>query len=103
MKFVRPQLINLAIIVGTLGILSLGIAVTVRLTRLLPKNAFYQRTRRAEGNGLRVPLAGTQSLQYKYQYHPPMIAARNAGVMWTDENLYDYLEGPEAFFDRRQL
>jgi cytochrome c len=42
-------------------------------------------------------LAGTQSLKLGYQYHPPLIAARNAGVMWTDDNLCHYLEGPEAF------
>lgn len=42
-------------------------------------------------------LAGTQSLQYHYEYHSPILAARDAGVVWTDDNLDRYLSGPEAF------
>lgn len=45
-------------------------------------------------------LAGTQSLKYGYHYQQPLVAARNAGVLWTDTNLNDYLEGPQSFLDR---
>jgi cytochrome c2 len=45
-------------------------------------------------------VAGTQSLKYEYRYHPPLVAARNAGLIWTDENLDHYLEGPESFLNQ---
>jgi cytochrome c2 len=37
-------------------------------------------------------------------YHhpaPPLAAARDAGIMWTDDNLLEYLSGPKAFLDRK--
>jgi cytochrome c len=37
-------------------------------------------------------------------YHhplPPLEAAREAGVVWTDENLLEYLRDPKAFLDRK--
>jgi cytochrome c len=37
-------------------------------------------------------------------YHhplPPLAAARDAGVVWTDENLLEYLRDPKAFLDRK--
>ena len=37
-------------------------------------------------------------------YHhplPPLAAARDAGVVWTDENLLEYLRGPREFLDRK--
>ncbi len=32
---------------------------------------------------------------------PPLAAARDAGIVWTDENLLEYLRGPKAFLDRK--
>ena len=43
--------------------------------------------------------AGTESIKYEYQYHPPLIAARAAGIIWSEENLYKYLEGPREFLE----
>jgi cytochrome c len=37
-------------------------------------------------------------------YHhplPPLAAARDAGIVWTDENLLEYLRDPKAFLDRK--
>jgi cytochrome c len=37
-------------------------------------------------------------------YHhplPPLEAARDAGIVWTDENLLEYLRDPKAFLDRK--
>jgi len=37
-------------------------------------------------------------------YHhplPPLAAARDAGIVWTDENLLEYLRGPKAFLDKK--
>jgi cytochrome c2 len=36
-------------------------------------------------------------------HHPsaPLAAARDVGIIWTDENLLDYLSGPRAFLDRK--
>ena len=37
-------------------------------------------------------------------YHhplPPLAAARDAGIVWTDENLLEYLRGPKVFLDRK--
>jgi len=37
-------------------------------------------------------------------YHhplPPLAAARDAGIVWTDENLLEYLRAPKAFLDRK--
>ncbi len=50
-------------------------------------------------------LAGTRPVTpnptEKYQQpYPPLIAARDAGVIWTDENLFNYLRDPKAFLDR---
>lgn len=45
-------------------------------------------------------VAGTQSLRYGYQYRQPLVAARNAGLIWTDTNLDRYLESPESFLAR---
>ena len=47
-----------------------------------------------------VVLRMTASLKYNYEYRPPMEAARIAGLVWTDENLDQYLQGPEAFLQR---
>ena len=32
---------------------------------------------------------------------PPLAAARNAGIIWTDENLLEYLRSPKAFLDKK--
>ena len=32
---------------------------------------------------------------------PPLAAARDAGLVWTDENLLEYLRGPKAFLDKK--
>jgi len=32
---------------------------------------------------------------------PPLAAAHDAGIVWTDENLLEYLSGPKAFIDRK--
>jgi cytochrome c2 len=32
---------------------------------------------------------------------PPLAAARDAGIIWTDDNLLEYLGGPKAFLDKR--
>ena len=32
---------------------------------------------------------------------PPYIAAREAGVIWDDENLFQYLKDPKDFLYRR--
>jgi cytochrome c2 len=37
-------------------------------------------------------------------YHhplPPLAAARDAGIVWTEENLLEYLRGPKAFLDKK--
>jgi cytochrome c2 len=37
-------------------------------------------------------------------YHhpaPPLAAARAAGIVWTDENLLEYLRSPKAFLDKK--
>ncbi len=37
-------------------------------------------------------------------YHhpsPPLAAARDAGIVWTDENLLEYLRSPKAFLDKK--
>jgi cytochrome c2 len=37
-------------------------------------------------------------------YHhpsPPLAAARDAGIVWTDENLLEYLRSPKVFLDRK--
>jgi cytochrome c2 len=37
-------------------------------------------------------------------YHhpsPPLAAARDAGIVWTDDNLVEYLNGPKAFLDSK--
>jgi cytochrome c2 len=44
--------------------------------------------------------AGTQSLKYGYNYHKPLVAARDAGLIWTDANLDGYLKSPESFLNR---
>jgi cytochrome c2 len=51
-------------------------------------------------------LAGTTPapLDPKDVYHhplPPLAAARDAGIVWTDENLLEYLRGPKAFLDKK--
>jgi cytochrome c2 len=32
--------------------------------------------------------------------YPPLAAARDAGVIWTDDNLFEYLRGPKQFLDK---
>ena len=37
-------------------------------------------------------------------YHhpaPPLAAARDAGIVWTDENLLEYLRSPKAFLEKK--
>jgi cytochrome c2 len=46
-------------------------------------------------------VAGTQSLKYGYEYKPPLVAAREKNIVWTDDNLDQYLRGPEAFLKSR--
>jgi len=50
--------------------------------------------------------AGTQhapiNLTAAYHYpYPPLAAARDAGVVWTEENLLAYLRDPKGFLDRK--
>ena len=33
--------------------------------------------------------------------YPPLAAARDAGITWTDDNLFKYLAGPKQFLDKR--
>jgi len=44
-------------------------------------------------------LAGTQPRSDGRDHYPPLIAARNAGVVWTDENLFNYLRDPKGFLE----
>lgn len=50
--------------------------------------------------------AGTQyapqnpTAAYQYPY-PPLAAARDAGVVWNDENLFSYLRNQKEFLDSR--
>jgi cytochrome c len=32
---------------------------------------------------------------------PPLAAAHDAGIIWTDENLFEYLRGPKRFLEER--
>jgi cytochrome c len=32
---------------------------------------------------------------------PPLAAARDAGVIWTDDNLFQYLGGPKQFLEKK--
>lgn len=43
------------------------------------------------------PVNPTAAFQQPY---PPLAAARDAGIIWTDENLSQYLRGPKAFLDK---
>jgi cytochrome c2 len=45
-------------------------------------------------------LAGTTSIRFGYKYKPPIDAARNMGIVWTEDNLDQYLERPELFLRR---
>jgi cytochrome c2 len=47
-------------------------------------------------------LAGTTWDPTAAYHHPysPLVAARDAGIVWTDENLLEYLRGPKAFLDK---
>lgn len=44
--------------------------------------------------------AGTISLKRGYRYAAPMQAARRAGLIWTADNLDEYLKNPRAFLER---
>jgi cytochrome c len=44
------------------------------------------------------PFNPTQAYNHPY---PPLAAARDAGVVWTDENLFLYLRGPKQFLEER--
>ena|SRR5215471_6939759 len=33
--------------------------------------------------------------------YPPLAAARDAGITWTDDNLFLYLSGPKKFLEKR--
>jgi cytochrome c len=46
-------------------------------------------------------VAGTQSVKYGYAYTAPLLAARQAGVIWTDANLDGYLRNPESFLKEK--
>jgi cytochrome c len=37
---------------------------------------------------------------YSHPY-PPLAAARDAGIIWTDDNLFQYLSGPKQFLEKR--
>ena len=39
------------------------------------------------------------SVRYGYRYAAPIQAARHAGVMWTADNLDQYLKSPRAFLE----
>jgi len=51
-------------------------------------------------------LAGTtpapwdSTAAYHHPY-PPLAAARQAGIVWTDENLLQYLMGPKEFLEKK--
>lgn len=50
-------------------------------------------------------LAGTQPAVENptavvQQPYPPLAAARDAGVIWSDENLFQYLRDPRGFLER---
>jgi cytochrome c len=45
-------------------------------------------------------LAGTQPRSDGHDHYPPLIAARDAGVVWTDENLFNYLRDPKGFLEK---
>ena len=46
-------------------------------------------------------LAGTTPvLEDPNHPYPPLAAARDAGIVWTDDNLLEYLKGPKAFLDK---
>jgi cytochrome c2 len=44
-------------------------------------------------------LAGTQPRSDGSDHYPPLIAARDAGVVWTEENLFNYLRDPKGFLE----
>lgn len=44
--------------------------------------------------------AGTVSLKYAYKYSAAIQAARRAGLVWTADNLDQYLKSPRAFLER---
>jgi len=44
-------------------------------------------------------LAGTGPRIAGQHYFPPLIAARDAGLVWTDEYLSEYLKNPKRFLD----
>jgi cytochrome c len=52
-------------------------------------------------HNVHMSIAGTESLRYNYKYNPPMVAARNSGLIWTDENLDDYLHNPKQFLESK--
>jgi len=43
------------------------------------------------------PLDPTAAEHHPY---PPLAAAQAAGIVWTDDNLLEYLRGPKAFLDK---
>lgn len=45
-------------------------------------------------------LAGTRPLPPGRENYPPLVAARDAGVVWTDDNLLQYLRNPKDFLER---
>jgi cytochrome c len=44
-------------------------------------------------------LAGTRPQSNGRDRHPPLIAAREAGIVWTEENLLNYLRDPKGFLE----
>jgi cytochrome c2 len=44
-------------------------------------------------------LAGTRPRSDGRDYLLPLIAARDAGAVWTDENLFNYLRDPKGFLE----
>jgi cytochrome c2 len=46
-------------------------------------------------------VAGTSPVSLRQQHYPPLIAARDAGMIWTDDNLDEYLKGPEQLLTSR--
>jgi cytochrome c len=65
--------------------------------------AAYPPARRSGGPNLQnvyLSVAGTQPNFSGRPSEPPIVAAREAGIIWNDANLLDYLKDPQAFLVR---
>jgi cytochrome c2 len=63
---------------------------------------YYQGTASTGGPVLQdvyMSAAGTRRFSGRGTHLPPLIAARDDGILWNDENLMQYLRDPKAFLD----